>query len=103
MANENGRGLSIVLTAIAAIVLIGGTAIFIESYDSGPEVTATSEAVPSTPPSPETDVVPVGGVATGGGGTAAEGGRTFTLPVLAGLVALTLAALSRTVLRPRTA
>ncbi|MFP5318702.1 MAG: hypothetical protein ACLGI2_10465 [Acidimicrobiia bacterium] len=51
MPDENGRALVAVLTILAALLLVGGTLFFTESYDSGPEVGAGTSALTVQGPS----------------------------------------------------
>ena len=98
MANGNngGQGLSALLTALAILILVVGTAVSIRSYGSGADqatsVTA-SETSPGSATSGATDrPAPIGGVATGGGGMAPADGSSLALLVFGGLAALTAVA-----------
>ena len=115
MANGNPpvrRGFAAVLTAVAVIGLVVFVAIAINTYEtdeyqpaigtaassgsSGSE--PSSQAAPSAEPRQASP--PVGGIATGGGGTAA-GNTSLALPVFGGLAALALLAAARMLWRPR--
>lgn len=121
-ARGGGRGLAAVLTAVAVIGFIVFVAIVIESYDTDTDVQSTravtpsgqtsaapAPATPSAAPAPATPPAapapatpPVGGVATGGGGTAPDN-VSAALPVVGGLAALTLLAAAGVVWRQRAA
>ena len=126
MANgrdAGGRGLTAVLTIVAVIGFIVFVVIVIESYDTDKEVETVRAATPSgqtssapnlqasppaapapaTPPAaPAPATPPVGGVATGGGGTAGDS-SSFALPLFGGLAALTLLAAAGIVWQKRAA
>lgn len=97
------RTLGAVLTAIAVIVLIVGTIIAINTYNNR----RTSVDSVSPPPVPVVTeaprAVPVGGVATGGGGTATDGGVGVTALAVAGALAVMLTAGTALALQRRTA
>ncbi len=99
MANGNngGRGLSALLTVLAILILVVGTAVLIESYPSrghqATSVTASAGTSSGSATSGATDrVAPIGGVATGGGGMAPADGSSRALPVFGGLAAFTAVA-----------
>lgn len=98
------RTLGAVLTAIAVIVLIIGTIIAINTYSNRQK---TVQSAPPPPPVPVvTEVpraVPVGGVATGGGGTATDGGAGVPALAVAGAVAAMLVAGTALTLQRRAA
>ena len=118
MANGSAAprgGLAAVLTVLAVIGLFAFVAIAINTFDTEEDVQAarTTSApsgasepapAPAAPPepTPAPAAPPVGGVATGGGGTATDGG-SLALPVAGVLGALTLLAAARMVGRPREA
>ena len=115
MANgrdAGGGGLTAVLTIVAVVGFLVFVAIAIKTYDTEKDVKTVRTATPSgqtssapnrqasppaapapaTPPAaPAPATPPVGGVATGGGGTATDG-SSLALPVFGGLAALTLLA-----------
>ena len=91
----NGTGVRGFLTAIAIVVLVGGTAILIESYP-GDRVHDDVTTVPVTETAAggrsSSAAAPVGGVATGGGGTAATDTGRLALPVFGALAAIVVLA-----------
>lgn len=104
-AGSVGRGL---LTFVAAIGLIAVVAFSITSYDPDTDVPrvqveAGDRVSASDSSGTALGAAPVGGVATGGGGTATDRGGSLALPVLGGLAALALLAAAGTVRRPRPA
>ena len=112
VANGSGTGrsgLAAFLTAVAVIGLIAFVAIAIDSYDTGEDVQAVGAAASpaatgsgtNTQAAPQS-APPVGGVATGGGGTA-TGTRSLAGPAAGALAALTLLAAAQMVGRPRRA
>ena len=107
---EGGGGLYGVLTFIAVAMLVAVVILSIRTYDRDDEgasvpvaagQTAGQTAAQPAPESPQIATEPVGGVATGGGGTAAGDSGSMVLPVFAGLVALTLLAATGFLWRPR--
>ena len=99
-----GRGL---LTVVAVIGFFVFVALAINTYDTDEYVPDIARAAPSASSGSEpasqaapSAAPPVGGVATGGGGTAADS-ASLALPVLGALGALTLLAATRMLWRPR--
>ncbi len=94
MPNEGGRAVP-VFTIIGIIVFLVTVAILIRSYPNDDQVQAAPPAAASGAATVEatTELTPVGGVATGGGGTAGES-SDVPLPVLSGLAAVTLVAIA---------
>ncbi len=94
MPSEGGRAIP-VLTIVGIVVFLVTVAVLIRSYPNDSQVQAVP--APATSGAGEatveaaTDRAPIGGVATGGGGTAGDSSNT-ALPVLAGLAAVTVAA-----------
>lgn len=105
--DEGGRGFYGFLTFIAVAMLVAVVALSIRTYDgddegaSVPVASAGQTAGETAPESPQIATEPVGGVATGGGGTAVDDRGSFVLPVFGGLVALTLLAVTRILWRAR--
>ena len=99
-----GLGFKIV-TVLTILFFLAVVAALIRTYDSGSEVTATGPTVTtpvaSASAQPATQV-PVGAVATGGGGTAGDVTGT-ALPVFIGLAAVTMFAAGGLAVRRRTA
>ncbi len=99
-----GRGFK-VITVLTILFFLAVVAVLIRTYDSGTEVTATGPVVTTPVASASaqraTDV-PVGAVATGGGGMAGDA-RSVALPVFLGLAALTTLAAGGVAVRRRTA
>lgn len=109
--DEGGRGFYGFLTFIAVAMLVAVVALSIRTYDRDDQAasvpvatagqTAGDTAGDTGPESPQIATEPVGGVATGGGGTAGDNSGSLVLPVFGGLLVLTLLAATRILWRPR--
>ena len=106
MANGSPVGRA-VLTVVAVVGFFVFVAIAINTYDTGEYVPDIATAASSASSGSEANLQtapsaapPVGGVATGGGGTA-PGNTSLALPVFGALGALTLLAAARMLWRPQ--
>ena len=92
-----------ILTGLTILFFLAVVAGLITTYDTGDGRDVATVAPPVTTAAPAASAeaagqAPVGAVATGGGGMAGDGAGT-AMPVLVGLVALTMLATAGVVLR----
>lgn len=107
MAAREPAGLGLkIFTVVGILFFLALVAGLITTYDSGSDLETAGPPV-TTPAASATSTeavtqVPVGAVATGGGGMAGDGAGV-AMPVFVGLVALTMLATTGIVLRRREA
>ena len=110
MADDRGAGPGfIAFTILGLIGLVAVVALLIQSYDTSSDVAAVEAASASAPAAPDTNpqvappVAPIGGVATGGGGTAPDASANLALLSVGALATVTLLAGAGKALRQRAA
>ena len=109
MAEDRAGPGFIAFTILGLIVLVAAVALLINSYDTSSDVAAVEAAVASAPAATDTNpqvappVAPIGGVATGGGGTATDASANLALLSVGVLATLTLLTGAGMALRQRAA
>ncbi len=107
MADDRRAGPGfIAFTVLGLIGLVAVVALLIQSYDTSSDVAAVETALATAPAAPDANlevVAPIGGVATGGGGTATDASANLALLSVGVLATLTLLTGAGMALRQRAA